>query len=155
MGGFTRTDFVTDLGGGSAVHLRFGPWNGARALYYTTYRDGGQVRRISHTAPPVIAGSTWYSNGTRVAAGPAGTVVRAYAVGAIQHVPYRLVLGTAGCAGIVAVLIPTVVFASSNGIIGRVQGTIPSGIAPGAYTVCFRNESPPLTATGVATFDLT
>ncbi|HEX6596617.1 MAG TPA: PQQ-dependent sugar dehydrogenase [Acidimicrobiales bacterium] len=49
-GGFTRTDFVTDLGGGSAVHLTFGPWRNTQALYYTSYTNGGQVRRIVHPA---------------------------------------------------------------------------------------------------------
>ena len=51
-GGFTRTDFATDLGGNSAVNLRFGPGPGGQALYYTTYAAGGQVRRIVHTAAP-------------------------------------------------------------------------------------------------------
>jgi glucose/arabinose dehydrogenase len=46
-GGFTRTTFVSGLGRGSAVHLAFGP---GRALYYTTYANGGQVRRITYSA---------------------------------------------------------------------------------------------------------
>ena len=50
-GGFNRVDVATGLGASSAVHLRFGPWNGTQALYYTTYAEGGQVRRISSTAP--------------------------------------------------------------------------------------------------------
>ena len=49
-GGFNRVDVATGLGGGSAVHLQFGPWNGTQALYYTTYAAGGQIRRISSTA---------------------------------------------------------------------------------------------------------
>ena len=49
-GGFTRTPFVTGLGGSSAVHMTFGPApGGTRALYYTTYASGGQVHRIRHT----------------------------------------------------------------------------------------------------------
>ncbi len=59
VGGFTRVDFATGLGGGSAVNLRFGPApTGGQALYYTTYASGGQVRRIVHTAannPPVAS----------------------------------------------------------------------------------------------------
>jgi glucose/arabinose dehydrogenase len=51
-GGFTRTDFATNLGGNSAVHLRFGPHAGTQALFYTTYAGGGQVRRIVDTASP-------------------------------------------------------------------------------------------------------
>jgi len=39
-------DFVRALGGNSAVHLTFGPFNGGQALYYTTYAGGGQIRRI-------------------------------------------------------------------------------------------------------------
>ena len=48
-GGWNRVDLATGLGGSSAVHLRFGPWNGTQALYYTTYAGGGQIRRIMHT----------------------------------------------------------------------------------------------------------
>lgn len=44
---WTRTNFATNLGGSSAVHLRFGPFEGTQALYYTTYASGGEVRRIS------------------------------------------------------------------------------------------------------------
>jgi glucose/arabinose dehydrogenase len=50
VGQFTRSAFATGLGGSSAVHLTFGPWNGSQALYYTTYASGGQIRRIAHTA---------------------------------------------------------------------------------------------------------
>ncbi len=49
-GGFNRVDFATGLGGSSAVHLSFGPWNTSQALYYTTYAGGGQIRRIVYTA---------------------------------------------------------------------------------------------------------
>jgi glucose/arabinose dehydrogenase len=54
-GGFTRVDFATGLGAGSAVHLLFGPAGTSQALYYTTYAGGGAVRRIvfnaGNTAP--------------------------------------------------------------------------------------------------------
>jgi glucose/arabinose dehydrogenase len=46
-GGFTASEFVTGLGAGSAVHMTFGPFQSAQALYYTTFAGGGQVRRIS------------------------------------------------------------------------------------------------------------
>jgi hypothetical protein len=58
-GGYSPIDFATGLGSTSAVHMRFGPWNGpfgsTQALYYTTYASGGEVRRIGYTAglPPV------------------------------------------------------------------------------------------------------
>ena len=49
-GGYARSDFITGLGSSSAVHLAFGPHGADRALYYTSYAGGGQVRRVYHTA---------------------------------------------------------------------------------------------------------
>ena len=43
------SDFATGLGSNSAVVLRFGPWPRGPFLYYTTYNNGGQVRRIAYT----------------------------------------------------------------------------------------------------------
>jgi uncharacterized protein (TIGR03437 family) len=43
------TEFLRALGGNSAVHLTFGPFNGGQALFYTTYAGGGQIRRIAYT----------------------------------------------------------------------------------------------------------
>ena len=40
-GGFTRTEFVTGLGGNSAVAMTFGPHQAGQALYYTTYGGTG------------------------------------------------------------------------------------------------------------------
>ncbi len=51
-GGFTRTDFATNLG--ATVDLEFGPVSGGQALYYTTYAGGGQVRRIVHASTTPI-----------------------------------------------------------------------------------------------------
>ena len=48
-GTYFRTAFATSLGPSSAVAMTFGPHNGSQALYYTTYADGGQVRRIAAT----------------------------------------------------------------------------------------------------------
>ena len=50
--------FATGLGGSSAVTLRFGPSGAGQSLYYTTYANGGEVRRASTTParanrPPV------------------------------------------------------------------------------------------------------
>ena len=45
-----RTEFAINLGGSSAVHLEFGPHAGSQALYYTTYANGGEVRRIAYSA---------------------------------------------------------------------------------------------------------
>lgn len=48
-GPFTTTaDFATNLGGSSAVALRFGPAGTTQALYYTTFAGGGQVRRVRY-----------------------------------------------------------------------------------------------------------
>ncbi|MBO3089837.1 PQQ-dependent sugar dehydrogenase [Cellulomonas dongxiuzhuiae] len=47
LSGGTRTNLATGLGG--AVHLEFGPHAGSQALYYTTYANGGEVRRIAYT----------------------------------------------------------------------------------------------------------
>ncbi|MEP7009968.1 MAG: PQQ-dependent sugar dehydrogenase [Acidobacteriota bacterium] len=50
-GPFTTTsDFATNLGGSSAVALRFGPYLTTQALYYTTFSGGGQVRRVRYSA---------------------------------------------------------------------------------------------------------
>ncbi|MBA2736960.1 MAG: PQQ-dependent sugar dehydrogenase, partial [Pyrinomonadaceae bacterium] len=48
-GGYAASEFVTGLGGSSAVAMIFGPYQSTKALYYTTYAGGGQVRRIRFT----------------------------------------------------------------------------------------------------------
>jgi glucose/arabinose dehydrogenase/PKD repeat protein len=53
-----RSAFATQLGSGSAVHLAFGPHFTTQALYYTTFRNGGELRRIRHTGgntPPTAS----------------------------------------------------------------------------------------------------
>ena len=40
--------FVSGLGSSSAVHMAFGPLGSGRALYYTTYEGGGEIRRIRY-----------------------------------------------------------------------------------------------------------
>jgi uncharacterized protein YkwD len=107
----------------------------------------------------VVSGSTWYSNGAKTRSGPVGTVIQAYAVGAIPNVPYRLVLGTGpvdkACATTVQVLNPTIVLAGPTGVIGRVTGTV-QAIAPGTYKLCFEDSSTGnFTGTGGATFAVT
>jgi glucose/arabinose dehydrogenase len=50
-GGFSRESFAGDLGAGGPVAMEFGPYGTAgRALYYTTFDGGGEVRRIAYTA---------------------------------------------------------------------------------------------------------
>ena len=109
------------------------------------------------TGPATIAGSSWYSDGTKAKAGPPGTTISAYAVNAISGVPYRLVLGlgspTKACEAIAQWINPTIVFAGPTGLIGRVTGTVPLGTLPGTYKLCFEDSSTGnLTGTGGTTF---
>jgi glucose/arabinose dehydrogenase len=46
-GALTANPFVSDLGVDSAVTLVFGPHQDGQALYYTTFANGGQVRRLA------------------------------------------------------------------------------------------------------------
>lgn len=61
---WNATSFATALGGSSAVHLEFGPFGSGEALYYTSYANGGEVRRISlnntagNNAPNAVAGGS-------------------------------------------------------------------------------------------------
>jgi uncharacterized protein (TIGR03437 family) len=48
--GYRAADFATLLGRSSVVSAIFAPHQGTVALYYTTYANGGQVRRIRHNA---------------------------------------------------------------------------------------------------------
>ena len=50
-GGYSVSTFADGFGPYSLVALTFLPAPGGQALYYTTYANGGQVRRISYTAP--------------------------------------------------------------------------------------------------------
>ena len=117
--------------------------------------NDGFVAKIStsSSAPPVIVGSTWYSDGSNAKGGGAGTEVRAYAVGGFENVPYLLVLATPGCATQVAVLNPNTRFANTSGFISTTVGSIPAGLQPGPYVVCFRSTTgdPPV-ATGTVSF---
>jgi glucose/arabinose dehydrogenase/PKD repeat protein len=59
------SSFATDLGGSSVVAMRFGPGPGAApSLYYTTFFNGGSIRRIDFTgagandAPTAVIAAT-------------------------------------------------------------------------------------------------
>ena len=58
-GGFAMSAVVSGLGASSATSLTFGPHAGRPALYYTSYANGGEVRRITYAPagqrPPVAA----------------------------------------------------------------------------------------------------
>lgn len=113
---------------------------------------------MDYTTPPStsIAGSTWYSDGANARTGTAGATVRAYAVGAFANVPYRLVLAAPGCSATVAELNSSDRYANASGFIASTVGTVPTGLPPGPYTVCFRSTdavtSP--TAAGPVAFTL-
>jgi hypothetical protein len=50
-GGFRREPFATGLGSGAGVDMAFGPSGSSgpgQTLYYTTYANGGEVRRIEY-----------------------------------------------------------------------------------------------------------
>ena len=64
-GGYVASTFATGLGGSSAVALLFGPAGPNGALLYTTFANGGQVRRIRFT------GSANRSPVARITATPA------------------------------------------------------------------------------------
>jgi glucose/arabinose dehydrogenase/Ca2+-binding RTX toxin-like protein len=49
-GGFTRTEFASGLGDGGPTAMAFGPYGSRKVLYYTTYANGGEVRRIAYSA---------------------------------------------------------------------------------------------------------
>jgi PKD repeat protein len=48
-GGFTQTEFASDLGQGGPVAMAFGPHGSGQALYYTTAFNGGEVRLITRS----------------------------------------------------------------------------------------------------------
>ena len=48
-GGFTQTEFASGLDQGGPVAIAFGPYGSGQALYYATYANGGEVRRITYT----------------------------------------------------------------------------------------------------------
>ncbi len=65
-GGFKRELFAGELGTSGPIAMEFGPYRTAdRALYYTTFAGGGEVRRIVHTTgnlAPVAAADTTGAN---------------------------------------------------------------------------------------------
>ena len=130
-------------------------WNTANSAWLARAPGAG-------TTTSTVAGSTWFSDATKTASGPAGTTIRAYATNALANVPYQLVTGRNGvnpsqpCALDLVVVNPTVVYAGANGLIGRVSGTV--NRLPGTYQVCFAQADPVTGAravTGVVNFTVT
>jgi hypothetical protein len=107
----------------------------------------GPVFGITAPAPrPVVAGSTWYSDGSKAKSGTVGTTISAGAVGAMPNIPYRLVLGTGdpthACTTVVQVLDPTVIYASPGGLIGMTTGRCSPGRPPGPTSCASRTPGP-------------
>lgn len=87
-----------------------------------------------------VAGSTWFSDGTRNKTAARNSSITARASGAVSNVPYQLVTGqgtsTQPCTSNVVPVNSATVYAS-NGLIGNVTGPAPS--TPGTYQLCFRS----------------
>ena len=49
-GGFTQSEFASGLGAAGPIAMAFGPSGSGKALYYTTYANGGEVHRIPYAA---------------------------------------------------------------------------------------------------------
>ena len=128
------------------MHLRFGPYGGTQALYYTTYAGGGQIRRIAVTGavPAVtVTGFAWYSDGSSSQSGGGGTVVRAYATQLKANTPYYLVSAppevdaAQTCSRNLLAVNGSVRQSNSTGAVGVTAGSI--GRGPGTWDVCFRS----------------
>jgi glucose/arabinose dehydrogenase len=63
-GSFERTEFASGLGQGGPIAMAFGPYGSGKALYYTTYANGGEIHRIA------LTGSVNRSPSASVAASP-------------------------------------------------------------------------------------
>jgi hypothetical protein len=130
-------------------------WNTANSAWLAKTPPSG-------TSTSTVAGSAWYSDGTKLASGPTGTTIKVYATNAIAGVPYQLVTGRNGvnpsqpCALDLVVVNTAVVYAGSTGLIGRVTGTVDR--LPGTYQVCFAQTDPVTgsrAVTGIVKFTVT
>ena len=132
---------------------------GAVAIAFSAIAAVVAVASIAWACTPV-AGSTWYSDGTRTKSGPPGTQITARATGAVGGVPYHLVIGDMGteghsthaCMRTLQVVNPAIVFAGPTGLISNVTGTVTWSV-PGTYQLCFKDSSGNnSTGTGGASF---
>lgn len=53
--GGTATEFASGMGYSSAIAMTFGPYKGGQALYYASFSNGGEIRRVAYTATPTAA----------------------------------------------------------------------------------------------------
>lgn len=146
-GGYTRVDFATGLGGGSAVHLAFGPWNNnTQALYYTTYERGGEVRRIAQTQRVTRVGGS--------SAEP-GSTVQVSATGATAGESYQLKVSTTAATCATGAPMGGAVVADTSGAIPLTTRTVPTNMTSGTRYLCWVNAadvSDALSATPVNVF---
>lgn len=71
-GRLARSLLARNLGAGGPISIGFGPHRGRSALYYTTFANGGEIRRIAYTAgqvPPAAVingtnGQVWSATDT-------------------------------------------------------------------------------------------
>jgi len=106
----------------------------------------GQVVAADTPPAPVLAGATFYSDGTISKSGPAGTRITAFATGAESYVPYKLVTGRDGgnprtpCSTDVVPVLDVERYAGSTGFVSPTSGLIYR--SPGTWQVCFRDSTP-------------
>ena len=64
---YSRGVFAQNIPGGAPIAMAFGPNGGTQALYYTSFANGGEVRRIAYTGfvnrPPVAVASATPNSG--------------------------------------------------------------------------------------------
>lgn len=102
-----------------------------------------------------IQGNTWYSDGQFVKSGPAGTVVSAFATGAMPDLGYLFVSGQyngppsddqrMGCADQSVPINPNVRYSNSRGFIPNTSGPVNRPL--GEWQICFKEANPPGTHT--------
>jgi len=105
-------------------------------------------------------GTTWYSDGTFVKSGPAGTVITAFATSAQANSTFKLVVGTNitpghedhACMDLPTEINPNVRASNSKGFIPNTSG--PVNKSPGDWQICFRQLPDGATATNPVFFSI-
>ncbi len=104
-----------------------------------------------------VVGITWYTDGTYQRAGPSGTVVVVYVVGARRSQPYRLIMSpwdgdyTCGDPRGDRDIYPGVRSSNAYGLIYATAGMVTD--PPGEYAICFRTDAA-MSATNPITFTI-
>jgi glucose/arabinose dehydrogenase len=154
-GGYAATEFATGLGSGSAVAMAFGPSGSTRALYYTSYAGGGQVRRIEHTGSPNRAPTPSIAASPACACGPAPLGVTFDASGSSDldgdALSYEWDLDGDGAYGDSTAVSPSRVYPVGTHVVRLRVSDGRGGAAIAAATVTAQNTAP--TATIVSPAD--